>query len=105
MVSHPKVEDTPPCHTTKLGTPLCHSNGVTGWRWGHPTESKPRAPSSLALNTSRDGRGIHSLSGQLFLHLTALIAKNFPLTSNLNLPCLNFKPFSLVLLLSAVSKS
>ena len=26
----------------------------------------PRAPSNLAFNTSRDGRGIHSLSGQLF---------------------------------------
>ena len=25
----------------------------------------PRAPSSLALNTSRGGRGIHNLSGQL----------------------------------------
>ena len=30
----------------------------------------PRAPSNLALNTSRDGRGIHSLSGQLFQPLT-----------------------------------
>jgi len=28
----------------------------------------PRAPSKLAFNTSRDGRGIHSLSGQLFQH-------------------------------------
>ena len=26
----------------------------------------PRAPSNLALNTSRDGQGTHSLSGQLF---------------------------------------
>ena len=42
----------------------------------------PRAPSNLALNTSRDGRGIHSLSGQLFQHLTALSVKNFPLISN-----------------------
>jgi len=34
------------------------------------------------------GQGIHSLSGQLFQHLTTLIVKNFPLTSNLNLPSL-----------------
>ena len=35
-----------------------------------PRHTAPRAP--RALNTSRDGRGIHSLSGQLFQHLTAL---------------------------------
>jgi len=35
----------------------------------------PRAPSNLAFNTSRDGRGIHSLSGQLFPPLTALLVK------------------------------
>jgi len=51
------------------------------------------------------GWGIHSLSGQLFQHLTALIVKNFPLTSNLSLPSFNFKPFPLVLLSSALSKS
>ena len=56
----------------------------------------PRAPSNLALNSSRDGRGIYSLSGQLFQHLTTLSVKNFPLTSNLNLPSINFKPFFLV---------
>ena len=39
------------------------------------------------------GWGIHSLSGQLFQHLTTLIVKNFPLTSNLNLPSFNLKPF------------
>jgi len=38
----------------------------------------PRAPSNPALNTSRDGWGIHSLCGQLFQPLTTLIAKNFP---------------------------
>ena len=38
-------------------------------------------------------------------HLPTLIAKNFPLTSNLNLPSFNFTPFPLVLLLSALSKS
>jgi len=35
------------------------------------------------------GWGIHSLSGQLFQHLTTLIIKNFPMTSNLNLPSFN----------------
>ena len=35
------------------------------------------------------GRGIHSLSGQLFQHLTTLIVKNFPLISNINLPSFN----------------
>ena len=55
------------------------------------------APSNLALNTCRDGRGIHSLSGRLFEHLTALRAKDFPLTSSLNLPSFTFKPFPLVL--------
>ena len=51
------------------------------------------------------GWGIHTLSGQLFQHLTTLIVKNFPLTSNLHLPSFNFNPFPLVLLLSALSKS
>ena len=36
------------------------------------------------------GRGIHSLSGQLFQHLTTLIEKNFPLISNLNPPSFNY---------------
>ena len=55
----------------------------------------PRAPSNLALNTSRNGWGIHSLSGQLFQHLTTLTVKNFPLTSNLSLPFFNLKTFAL----------
>ena len=46
-----------------------------------------------------------SLSGQLFQHLTTLIVKNFPLSSNLNLPPFNLKPFPLDLLLSTLSKS
>ena len=49
------------------------------------------------MNTSRDGRGIHSLSGQLFQHLTALSVKNFPLASNLNLPSPSLKCFPLSL--------
>jgi len=44
------------------------------------------------------GWGIHSLSGQLFQHLTILIVKTFPLTFNLTLSSFNFKPFPLVLL-------
>jgi len=64
----------------------------------------PKATSNLALNTSRDGWGIHSLSGQLFQHLTTLTVKNFPLISNLNLPSFNLKPFPLVLLSSTLSK-
>jgi len=65
----------------------------------------PGATSNLTLNTSTYGRGIHSLSGQLFQHLTTLSVKTFPLTSNLNLLSFNFKPFPLVLLLSTLSKS
>jgi len=64
----------------------------------------PTAPSNLAFNTSTDGQGIHSLSGQLFQHLPTLSVKNFPLTSNLNLPSFSFKPLPLVLLLSPLSK-
>ena len=69
-----------------------------------PTQAA-QDPTSLALNTSRDGRGIHSLSGQLFQHLTPLIVKNFPLISNINLLSFNLKPFPLVLLLSTLASS
>ena len=55
------------------------------------------APYNLALNTSRDGASTTSL-GSPFQHLTTLLVKNFPLTSNLNLPSFNLKPFPLVLL-------
>jgi len=51
------------------------------------------------------GRGRHSLSGQLLQHLTTLIVKNFPLISKLNLPSFNLKPFPLILLLSTLSQS
>ena len=43
------------------------------------------------------GWGIHSLSGQLFQHLTPLSVKNFPLISNLNLPSFNLKPFPAII--------
>uniref|UniRef100_A0A8C2Y8F8 Ankyrin repeat and sterile alpha motif domain containing 1B n=1 Tax=Coturnix japonica TaxID=93934 RepID=A0A8C2Y8F8_COTJA len=56
------------------------------------------------LNTSKDGASTTSL-GSLFQDLTTLLVKNFPLTSNLNLPSFNLKPFPRVLLLSALSKS
>ena len=46
------------------------------------------------------GWGIHSLCGNLFQCVTNLYLKNFLLKSNLNLPCLNLKPFPLVLSLS-----
>ena len=83
----------------KLQPPYC--------RQGHqpPYLTLDQGTSNLALNTSRDGRGTHSLSGQLFQHLTTLRRKNFPLTSNLNLPSFNLKPFPLVLLSSTLSKS
>jgi len=38
----------------------------------------PRAPSNLALNTSRDGRGIHSLSGQLFSTSPLSVVRSSP---------------------------
>jgi len=56
----------------------------------------PRATSSLALNASRDGASTTSL-GNLFQCITTLCVKNLFLTSNLNLPCLSLKSFSLVL--------
>ena len=47
-------------------------------------------------NTSRDRTSTTSL-GSLFQHLITLSVKNFPLTSNPNLPYFSLKPFSLVL--------
>ena len=58
----------------------------------------PRAPSNLALNTSRD-RSSTALPGKLFQCFTTLSVKNFPLTSNLNLPSFSLKPFPLLLAL------
>ncbi|KAK4832092.1 hypothetical protein QYF61_020707 [Mycteria americana] len=53
-----------------------------------------KAPSNLALNTSRDGAATTSL-GNLFQGLTTLIVKNFFLISNLNLPSCSLKPLPL----------
>ena len=52
----------------------------------------------------RDGASTASL-GSLCQHLTTLLAKNFPLTSNLSLPFFNLKLFPLVLPLSTLVKS
>ena len=94
------LEGTP--RITKLQPPTTHR--ATNLHISYQPRL-PGTPSNLALNTSKDGRGIHSLSGQLFQHLTTPIVKNFPLPSNLNLPSFNFKPFPLVLLLSTLPKS
>ncbi|KAK4831170.1 hypothetical protein QYF61_015640 [Mycteria americana] len=63
-----------------------------------------KAPSNLALNTSRDGASTASL-GNLFQCLATLIVKNFFLISNLNLPSFSLKPLPLVLSLQALVKS
>ena len=43
------------------------------------------------------GWAIHSFSGQQCQYLTILLVKNFPLTSNLNLPSFSLTPSSLIL--------
>jgi len=55
-----------------------------------------KAPSNLALHTSRDGAATASL-GNLCQGLTTLMVKNFFLISSLNLPCFSLKPLPLVL--------
>ena len=74
----------PPCHTQGRRPPR-----VTA-------DQAAQGPIHAGLEHLRGWTGIHSLSGQLFQHLTTLIAKNFPLTSNLYLPFLNLKLFPLV---------
>ena len=56
-----------------------------------------RAPSKLALNTSREGAATAALD-KLFQCLTILMVKNFFLISNLNLPPFSLELFPLVLL-------
>ena len=51
------------------------------------------------------GWGIHNLSVQPVPAPHHLLVKNFPLTSNLNLPSFKLKPFPLVLLLATLAKS
>ena len=55
-----------------------------------------RAPSNLALNSSREGAATASL-GSLCQCLTTLMVKNFFLISHLNLPSFSLEPFPLVL--------
>jgi len=62
-----------------------------------------KAPSSLALNTSREGTSTASL-GNLCQCLTTLIVKNFFFISHLNLPFFSLKPLPLVLSLHALVK-
>jgi len=47
-----------------------------------------QGPIQNDVETCRDGASAASL-GSLFQHLTTLIVKNFPLTSNVSLPSLN----------------
>jgi len=74
--------------------PLCH-------RQGHqPPRLIPAQAAQGPIQPGLEhhqGRGIFCPSGQLFQHLTTLIVKNFPLTSNLNLPSFNLKPLVLLL--------
>ena len=63
-----------------------------------------KAPSSLALNTAREGAATTFL-GNLGQGLTALTVKNFFLISSLNLPSFSLKPLPLVLSLQALVKS
>jgi len=59
----------------------------------------PRAPSILALDIFRDKASTAYL-GYVFQHLTSLSVKDFPLTSNLNIPSFILKAFLLILSLS-----
>ena len=61
-----------------------------------------KAPSSLALNTSRTPA---TSLGNLFQCLTTLIVKNFFLLSNLNFPSFSLKPLLLVLSLHTLVKT
>jgi len=62
-----------------------------------------KAPSSQALNISREGASTTSLDN-LFQCLTTLIAKNFSLTSNVTQPSFSLQPLYFVLSLDALVK-
>ena len=62
-----------------------------------------KAPSSLALNTSREGASTTSL-GNLFQFLTTLTVKNFFLISNINLPSFSSKLLPPILSLHSLVK-
>ena len=78
--------------------PPCHEQGHL-----HQTRLL-RAPTNLALNTSREGADTASL-GNLGQCFTTLMVKNFFLLSNLNLPSFSLQPFLLVLSLHTLVKS
>jgi len=63
-----------------------------------------KAPSSLALNTAREGAPTAAL-GSLLQCLTTLAVKDFFLISDLNLPSFSLKPLLLALSLHALAKS
>jgi len=63
-----------------------------------------KVPSSLGLNTAREGATRASL-GNLGQHITTLTVKNFFLISNLNLPSFSLKLLPLVLSLCVLVKS
>ena len=63
-----------------------------------------KAPSSLALNTAREGAAAASL-GNLGQCFTTLIVKNFLLRSSINLPSFSLKLLPLVLSLQALVKN
>ena len=93
----------------RVGRDLKDCKSPTRHRQGHqPPHSIPaqvvQGPIQPGLEHLQ-AQSIHSLSGQLFQHLTTLTVKNFPLISNPNLPSFNLKPFPLVLPLSTLSKS
>jgi len=62
-----------------------------------------KAPSNVALNTSREGAAITAL-GNLFQTLTSLTVKDFFLIFGLKIPSLSLKPLPLVLSLHALVK-
>ncbi|KAK4825513.1 hypothetical protein QYF61_000026, partial [Mycteria americana] len=62
-----------------------------------------KAPSNLALNTSREGVSTTFL-GNLFQCRTTLTVKNFFLISNLNLPSFSLKLLPLILSLRSLTK-
>ena len=82
----------------------------------HPSLPQAGPPTSIFIRPGCPGPhppGLEYLQGEasttslgsLFPHLTTLIVQNFPLTSILNLPSLNLKPFPLVLPLSTLPKN
>ena len=70
----------------------------------HPADQAAQSHIQPGLECLQ-GWGIHSLLGQPVQCVTTLWVKNFPLISNVNLPCLSLTPFPLVLSLSTLVNS